>query len=159
MADKSIYDVQREQVKQRGIAAGQQQGEAIQRRFAAMGGGPGGAEVKVMQQSNDALNRQQDDAIAGVNAQEAQEKMQQAEAEKQRGFQSSEAATQRGFQQKNLDLDRAQHAQEFGFQKEMATKQFDADRRDQAFNIMLSGIQAGAPLDLAAWMQQKGYNR
>lgn len=87
---KQQYDPMRKRAQQQEAAHLQGQNDAIARRAASMGGGPGGAMVKqeVLAQNESAKRVQ--DANEGINAQEAGALHQAREVQAQRDWQSGE---------------------------------------------------------------------
>lgn len=143
MADQvNYFENQRQGIKNRIKNVGLQQNDVMARKFASMGGGPSGAEVKDQQIRDQNNLSQQEDAIAGVNAQEsntlANRDFQSGESEKQRAFSGSEA-------QKARDLSSSQFGANLAYQKEMKLKeldmmqkQFDLDSQNTQFNKEMS---------------------
>jgi hypothetical protein len=123
-----------------------------------MGGGPGGAEVKAQQVQDQNLIQTQENAIAGIDANEAQQKGTQ-------DFQTSQAEASRGFEasqtQKARDLQSGQFNATLGFQKEVAAnnqsnkvreldlafKHYDLEKEAQAYGI-----------DLSRWQKEENSN-
>lgn len=155
MAD-TYFDYQRKRVEQGANAAGQQQQEALQRRFAAMGNLNSGASIKAQQQTAQEVQKQKDTALEGIGAQEAQynQAKQEAqtqrefaaqEAEKQRGFAGGESEKERAFRSSQADIDRAFQDKVFQFDKsnklaqlDLAKGQFDLDKMSTEFNKAIS---------------------
>lgn len=151
----NIYDQQKNQVKQRATAEGQAGNDAMLRRFTAMGGGANsGAFIKQSQIQNEALNKQQEDAVAGIDANQAHEKetqdFAQNQADQQRRFQSGEADKERAHQSGQFD-------QSLGFQKEQATVQNANKKREldlQASQQELDKATTAFNVDMAKWQQK-----
>lgn len=155
------FERQREQAVQRAGATAQASGDAIKRRFAAMGGMNSGAAVKAEQIARDTANQQKEDAIAGVNAAESQDMAQKQEMQANRDFQSNEAKLGRDFQSTEAqkgrdfqkgqsDIDRAFQDKVFQFdsnsklrQLDLADKQFALGKDESEFNKRLARYEAG----------------
>jgi hypothetical protein len=97
------YNTFRQQAEQRAGAQIQQNQNALQRRFAQLGGGPSGAQMKmeqeVQRQGNEDLNNQ----IGSINAQEAQTNTQADQFNRQFGLEQMKTLG-------GLDLARRQSA-------------------------------------------------
>lgn len=122
-----IYDQQIDQVKQRAQQTNAQNTSALQRRMAAMGGGPAGAAEKLQMQSQNQVQQNTENAVAGINANQAQEEMGNqratAAADAARGFQGAESAKAR-------DLQNAQFGADLGFRTKQAGEQNALQRRN-----------------------------
>lgn len=157
------YDMMRQRAAQRADASAQQGREALQRRFAAMGGLNSGSAIKAQQLGSEAAARQKEDAIGGIDMAEQQERsrrdevlagrdFQASEAQKQRDFAGEESARARNMQRETFNADMAfkdqvfrfdrdsklrqldQADRQFNWQRETADRQFAADRADTEFN-------------------------
>lgn len=150
------FELMRRRASQRAEASGQQANDALQRRFAAMGGLNSGAAIKQQQLTSEAVARQREDALAGVDAAEQQERMRQqdladernfqaTEADRLREFQGAEAARGRNMQRdmtgldvdyrnRALSLEDAFRNKQLWTQNNQFNAQFAADRADQRFN-------------------------
>jgi hypothetical protein len=80
------YDLLRKRAKQQGVQAGQEQGEALKRRFAAMGNLNSGAFVKAAGQQEQMAQAATQEAVQNVDFAQSGEKAQAEEAEKGRIF-------------------------------------------------------------------------
>jgi hypothetical protein len=78
-AQQNPFDIMRRRVQQQTAAAGEQAQDQVRRQFAANGMAGSGANVKLQQQTQDQTQRAGQDAMAGVDAQEAQERVQKEE--------------------------------------------------------------------------------
>lgn len=124
------FDIARKRAQQQGLANKQQQGEALQRRFAAIGNLNSGAAIKAQDQSNQAADANTNAAIQDVNSAEQTQKYNENQAQLGRNFQASES-------QKGRDLQASQFAQNQAFQKtvfadESKFRQIDADQTAMA---------------------------
>lgn len=130
MALNPVLEQQRQRIQQGAQAAGQQQTEALQRRFAAMGGGPGsGAMEKIQGQQQEALNRNTNEAMGGVDAQQQQ----LDEKEKERSFAAEEAQKGRTQQQGQFEANLGFQSKQFDFNK--SSKLRELDQMDKKFNL------------------------
>lgn len=131
---QDAYSKQREGIKQRFNAQGQERNDALTRRFAAMGGGlSGGAAIKQQQLQDDSNSQQREEAIQGVNAHEAQSNFQSQEANQARAFQAGEAEKSRGLQKEQFGAEMGLRNKSFEFEK--SAKLRDLDRLDQQFGL------------------------
>ena len=136
------FEQARQQANQRANANAQQQGEALNRRFAAGGMLNSGAAVKQTAVQNEALNQQKEQAIGGIDAQEAaaqrgiQDKLNEqafasSEAEKGRQFASGESALSRKMAED-------QFGKTFGASQEQFGKTFGASEAQRAISNKLA---------------------
>ena len=114
------YDAMRSRLSQRTNADTQQQQDAMQRRFAAQGGMNSGAAIKQQQLVAEQGVQNREQAMEGVNQQEAAQRAQLQAAESQKEFQSQEAAAGRDFTAGESKLGRDLQSSQFG--SEMAFK-------------------------------------
>ena len=134
---EEMYEYKRQRAAQQGQASGQMQKEAMSRKFAAMGQGNSGTELKLQSQ----LDQRVDEGIAGqqegINAQEQQDRLARDEAQTNRIwgtaervgsqlFSAGEAAVARGWQSGETQKQR-----EFGA-KEAQKQRLNDDRWKQA---------------------------
>lgn len=133
------YDAMRSRLdRQYSQSQGQAQ-DALDRQFAAAGGGPGnGAQAKQTENLAADVNRQKSSDLEGINQQEAQTRFGLQQAEAQKEFQSQEAGKGYGFQ-----------AQQAGLQGQMGLGQMDlgyqqaqAESRNNEFNKVMAQHQA-----------------
>lgn len=101
------FDVMRQRVQQRQNAAGQTQQDAMRRRLAAAGTLDSGAGIKALAVAEQDNNMQAEDAVMGVEAEEAAARAQMEEAVKQRNFQGSQAMEQRNLARVQFNEDAA----------------------------------------------------
>ena len=155
------YDLQRQKLdaqfnNQRSTAM-----DALDRRFAAMGGGPSGAQVKsqLMLENQLSQNRNQAandigfaeaQARRGLQSQEGQKEFQSGEAYTQRGFGASDTARQQALSLAQYNNQSAIQQGQFKFDAQSKMRQLDLARynadiaaRESAFNKELSQHQAG----------------
>lgn len=136
------FDLQRQQAASRINAGAGQQRQAMQRKFAQLGGGPSGASFKAAQNLEAQLGTQREDAMGGIGIAEAQDIARQREVEQGQKFQAGESALGRaqqesqfgrqfGLQQGGQQFDQGMANRQFQFQN----KQFNAERGDQERNI------------------------
>lgn len=84
------FALARQRAQQRSLEDSQRQGDALKRRFAALGTLDSGAQLKIEQNANDASARNLEDANAGIDAAETQEKSRKQELQDNRDFSRSE---------------------------------------------------------------------
>lgn len=143
------FDAMRRRLEQRFTGQAQQGQDAIQRKLASLGNLNSGAAIKLQQQNQEQVGQQREDALAGIEAQEAQQNFQVAEAQKGREFQGMEAQKGRDFQggqfDKSFGLDeRTKLGQLDLAQQEMLMKQSEQD-----FNTITSAREQGYGYDLS----------
>jgi hypothetical protein len=93
----SQYDVARQQASQRENETRQQTQDAINRRLAAQGGGPGGVGIKLQQQSQDESAKRLEGTMQTIDAAERGEAERKAEVEAGRNFAREERIGSQGF--------------------------------------------------------------
>lgn len=107
---KEAYDEMRRRAQQNTVQQQQVQGDALKRRFAAIGNLNSGAFIKAQNQVQQAAAEQGNQAMRDIDAQQSQEDVQREQAEQQLGIQREGLDIQRGgldVQRGNLDLTRA----------------------------------------------------
>jgi hypothetical protein len=124
------FQLAREQANTRFNQVGQQQNDALQRRFASMGNLNSGSAIKAEQQLQNDLNRERESTMAQINA-----------AEMAKHDEADQARVGRNFQRemKNQDLDFQKMVFDFDSdsklsQMDLQYKGFLADREDAEFN-------------------------
>jgi hypothetical protein len=139
----------RQQALQQANAGTQNANDALQRRYAAMGGGNSGAFIKQQQQLLQNGEDKKQEVLNNVNAQEAQARRALQQQESQKEFQSQEASKGRSLtrEQYNSDLDFKNSAFKFDqtsklAQLELGFQQSERDSEDQRFNKELALYQA-----------------
>lgn len=119
------YDALRSRLNQ---SYSQNQGiaqDALDRQFAAAGGGPGnGAQAKQTENLATATEKQKGEDLAGINAQEAATKRELQSQESQKEFQSQEAQKGMQFQAGQSQAGRELSAQEYNSQASQLFNQF-----------------------------------
>ena len=147
------YDAMRARLTQRSNADVGQQQDAMQRRFAAQGGLNSGAAIKQQQLVAEAGAQNREQAMEGVNSQEAAQRAQLQAAESQKEFQSQEAATNRdstqSFAAGESALGRQFTAGESKLGREQQQGQFDKDLAFKDKVQTWSEGQAAKQMDLA----------
>lgn len=98
------YEEMRRRAQQQGTAAAQQQGEALKRRFAAIGNLNSGAYVKASQQAADAAQAQTGDAVRAVDFQKAQEDYNREMFDKDQAFKNQVFQDESKYRGINADL-------------------------------------------------------
>jgi len=107
--------------------AQQQSQDALDRQFAALGGGPSGAQIKQTQILGDSMAKQRDQTMQDINFQEAQQRRALQEEEQNKQFQSEEALKGRTFQGEQGALSRNLAANQFNSQMGSQFDQFAFD--------------------------------
>lgn len=170
MMRKKLFEKQRQQALGDIQAQGQDAQDALNRRFASIGGLASGASIKQQQILQDKIGQQRERALGGVADRESLAELEEArdaankaftsgEAEKQRGFlkgeaqvgrdfQGSEAAKVRALQSSQFDKTFGLNREQFEFEKPLKLRQLDMERerldleKDQAaYNKMLSELE------------------
>ncbi len=93
----SQFDIARDRAKEQEGANLQTQKDAMARKLAASGGGPGGVGIKLDQQVSDASAKRLADANQGIDAAETADIERKAETEAGRAFATSERIGSQGF--------------------------------------------------------------
>ena len=122
------FEQARKQLGQRFKAAGQQQSEALKRRFAAQGGLSSGAFIKESGKQATNLAQVQEEAQSGIQAQETAERRRLGELQAQRDFTSGEAVKQRDFASEQAGIQRTFQTTEREGQNVFQKQLFDADQ-------------------------------
>jgi hypothetical protein len=117
--------------QQRLQAGGQQQQDALNRKFAQLGGGPSGASIKAQQNLSSDLARQQEEALGGIGIAEQQALQGMQEQEKGREFAAGQS-----------DLARQQAAEQFGRQFGLQEAGFSQQQVMDAFSRKMAEQQA-----------------
>ena len=163
------FDYLRKQTEQDSERQGQEQTDALQRQAASRGRLGSGSYQKVQMQANEALQKQKQNAIEGVESQREAALAQKEEADVNRQFARDERlgsqefamASQRqseGFQEgmwnkqeevrRKESHDAAWQAQQnFKVQMKMADAQFAEDQKVNAFNMKIAAKLANAKGD------------
>lgn len=169
-ADLPQYDAMRTRLNSQYSQSQGQAQDAIDRQFAAMGGGPGGAQIKQTENLAANTEKQKGQDLEGIDAQEAQSRQDLQTQENQKAFQSSETGKGYGFQANEADLSRKQTADEAAAGRSMQGEEFNAGQNMSAneFNQQMQqnqnqfGFQAGSTLAglNTSWdqAQQEAYN-
>ena len=145
------FDPLRNRAKQQEAANLQNQQQALARRFASMGGGPGGAQVKQEQVAADQSAQRLASANEGIDAQQQGALNQAREAQAGRDFQTSErlgaqkfasgeSALQRRFQTSerlgSQDFARGERlgSQDFAHNERLGAQDFQQGQFDKTFD-------------------------
>lgn len=126
------YDIYRKQAEQKAQANQMTQGNALQRRFAQIGGGPSGARIKMEQDMQRTGAADLNDQIQGINAQEAQANVQADQFNRQFGLENTKALA-------GIDMARRQQAldelgQNYNMVNEMSKSPMSWERQYQEIN-------------------------
>lgn len=135
------FEMQKRLSSQRLGAQEQGQREALQRRFAQLGGGPSGASIKSEQNLEGQMGQQREQALSGIDMAKLAAIQEEAQRvrdlgfqgeQAQRGleFQAAEAAKGRGLQQQQM----AEAERMNAFTRRMSQQQVDQEKIDQNFN-------------------------
>jgi hypothetical protein len=138
------FDVLKGQATQRANAAGQQQEQALQRKFASLGNLNSGAAIKLQQQSAADINQQKEDVIQGLDAAQTQEIARLGEVEKGREFQSAETAMQRQAQQSQFDRSFAEQQRQSSFMEQLGLQEHELSKFNTMYNTALSAATSDA---------------
>lgn len=124
------YDPMRKRAQVQEAANLQGANDAMARRAAAQGGGPGGAYEKQAQLAQEASARRLQDANEGIDAQQQGAVNQAREVQDQRDFQTSERTGSQQFasgeRQASQTFAGQQQSQQIQAQKDMQAKQIEA---------------------------------
>lgn len=140
------FGAMRARVQQRAQAEGQSQANAMKRRLAATGTLNSGGGIRAVQQVQDSAARRTEDAIQGVDAQEAEQRTAMDEAAKGRNFQRETFNANQAFQEKSF---RADNAVKFaGLESQIDAMdlqrlQLKLQQEESSFNQRLARWQAG----------------
>lgn len=125
------FRLAREQAKRDAQQGGQQQVEALQRRFASLGSTGSGQAVKLEQQARQQALGQQAANVRQIDVAELGERARQNEILQGQEFQSGEAAKQRDFAASENLLNRKFQAEEARLGREYATAEAEKARTFQ----------------------------
>lgn len=133
------YDAMRERLNSQYSQQQGQSQDALDRQFAAMGGGPGnGAQAKQTENLSAGIAKQKGDDLLGINAEEAQARTALQQQEEQKAFQSGETEKGYGFQAGQSDIGRqfqaGQTASQMGMQAGMFNQQMQQSQNQFNFN-------------------------
>lgn len=124
MAAANPYEVQRNRVRQESMAAGQEQNEALKRRFARMGGLNSGSYAKASERLAGQQEQNQQRALEAVDVQEAMANEAKAEAQRGREFSRSERLGSQEFAGAQNALGRA-----FAREERLGSQGFQSSER------------------------------
>lgn len=164
----AVFDLQRKRINDQAQAQGQQENDAIQRRFAAMGGLNSGANIKAIQQQQDSALQRRQQALEGVDMSEAQDASRRAEVEAGRQFQREERLGGQDFSagqaalQRQFQTGERLSGQDFASAQNLAQREFQsrenaANRDVQKWQAELQNSLALKQLDLDT--QKFGYDK
>lgn len=180
------YDLLRKRATQEAQAQGQQENDALARRFAAQGMSGSGAAIKQEQLAGERTAKRVSDANQTIDMAQADEQMKIDEAEKNRKFATSEReagqafqsgvlkqqqdfqslerqaaeAFSRGENDKARELQKAaldMQAKQFKEQMDLAMKQFDLDAYISAENLRTAS--QGKDIVLPPWMREMVFGK
>lgn len=147
------FNVARDRAKQSAGAAAVQGGDAINRRFAAMGNLNSGAALKAAENVRNEAAAQEQNALAQINAQEQAVRFDVDQANLNRDLQRQENVAQRNFQRDLKNLDQAFQEKVFSFDSQSKLAQLDIGLNEsmikntleqdaQEFNKRMEGYKA-----------------
>jgi len=116
------YDLARKRVNSDFLSAQNNMKEAMSRRFARLGGGPSGAQIKMEQEAIGKLNEERQKTDESILA--------------------SETTTRRALEEAQKDRNLKIRA------LDQADRQFELDKKISEFNKQLAKLEAGRPTDL-----------
>lgn len=156
-APTAQFQTARNAMNQRFNTQAQQTGDAIQRRFAAMGSGNSGAAIKAAQLAQEQVAGQREQAAGQLDLQEAQQNTQLAEAQRGRDFQSGEAQLGREFQsgeaQKGRDFELPFKREGMDLQRMSTMGQLDLARQEMGMK------KDEQDLNTLTALKQQGFNQ
>lgn len=155
------FDLQRRRLAQQGQAQKQQVGDAMARRAAQLGGGPGGALIKAQQvaegevdqrtqQGNEAIDAAQRGEHRRIREVQEGRAWQAGEAEKQRLFARGEREAGQTWQSGESKLARDQQQSQFDKQFGLTETQYAHQRELDAKNLGLTRERLGMDKELMA---------
>lgn len=133
------YDFLKKQARQRAQAGAQQQGDAMQRRFAALGNLNSGAALKAQQNVQEAAARQEEEALGQIQGQELAEMSQRDEAQKGRDIQQEQFGKQFGLQRDVF----GEQQRQARFGEGIAQGEFNLSKMNTAINTAQALKEAG----------------
>ena len=153
------YDAMRKRLESQYSQQQSQGQDAIDRQFAAMGGGPGnGAQLKQTENLAGEIAKQKGNDLEAINAQEAADRQRLQEQESQKEFQSAETQKGYGFQAAQADTARRQAAASEAAQLGLSAQEFNAQQQ-QAFNQFQFGANSTIAGLNTAWDQAQAESR
>lgn len=136
------FDAMRARVQQRAQAEGNTQTNAMRRRLAATGTLNSGGGIRAVQQVQDAAARRTEDAVQGVEAQEAEQHTALDEAAKGRNFQREQFNEQQKLAQADTFAKFAGLESQIDAM-DLQRLQLKLQQEESSFNQRLSRWQAG----------------
>lgn len=137
------YDAMRARLNSQYSQTQSQAQDALDRQFATMGGGPGGAAVKQTENLASGIAKQKGDDLQTIGAQEAQSRQDLQNQENQKEFQSGEAGKGYSFQAGQADINRKQQADEAAAGRGLSANEFNQQMQQ---NQNQFGFQAGSTI-------------
>lgn len=142
------FEALRQNLRDEAQSAGQQQSDALKRRFAAMGALNSGAAIKAEQQGNEAIQKQLNKELSNIGFQEAQQQFQKEEAIAGRNAQRDIYNADADFKDKVFRLESGSKLAQLDLafdQQDLARQVAENDRIINQFNSELSTITAKKP--------------
>lgn len=139
------FDAMRSRVQSRAQAEGQTQQDTMKRRLAAAGVLNAGAGIKALQNVQESSARATEDAVSGVDAQEAQQRTQLEESVKGRNFQRETFNEEARFKDKMFRADTFAKFQGLEMQLDtldLSQLQFKLQQDESDFNRRLATWEA-----------------
>lgn len=143
--DLPQYDAMRSRLNSQYSQQQSEAQDALDRQFAAAGGGPGnGTQAKQTENLAAGIAKQKGQDLEGINAEEAATRTQLQQAEQQKEFQSGEAARGYGFQANQFNAGQNLQAQEFNQQMPLQYEQLGLTTANDLAGLNTSWDQAEA---------------
>lgn len=149
------FELLRQKAMQRARKEGQRATEALQRRFAALGGLQTGAAIKAQQVAQQEAQRIGEERLGDIDIAEAAERQRRKEITEGREFQAGEAAKVRaqqaeqfaktfGLQEKGFEFGKETKLRELG----LAERELSLNEDIAAFNKQIALAELGRPTDI-----------
>lgn len=129
------FDYQRQKAAQSENAQLQQQREAIRRRGAAMGGGPGGALIKQEQLAADSSGQRLAQANEGINVAQSAEDRRIRELQQAQQYQTSERLGSQGFTAEQAAMQR-----KYGTSERLGSQEFTSGQNAIQTRLAEAGL-------------------
>lgn len=131
---QEFFNNRRADIERGAKAQGQEMGDALTRRFTAIGQASSGAAMQAQLKAQDQVTQQANQQRNELAGQE----LQAMEPEAQRQFQAGLADKDQAFKQRLFDVEQGNKLQEI----DLAKKQFELDRDTTEFNKRMAEIEA-----------------
>jgi hypothetical protein len=134
-----FFQAQRDNIERNVRGQQQDAGDALSRRFAAIGQSGSGAAINAQIKSQQAIDANANEARSNLSGQELQANMADAEAQKARDFQAQQADKDAALKREMFDTENKNKLSEL----DLARQQFLLDKDTTAFNRALAEAEAG----------------